>query len=150
MQCKHKEVLIVFIALTLCFIWCNSALPATASGAFSGWIKDMINSLIGSTGSRITVSGDGVLRKLAHAIEFAVLGVELTVLWHHDLKKHLPLLLLCGLTTALIDETIQLFAAGRGSSVKDIWIDMTGFVFGFSLVLLIEYLIKKKTEKLVH
>lgn len=35
-----------------------------------------------------------------------------------------------GLITALMDETIQLFSAGRSSQVTDVWIDFAGCVVG--------------------
>jgi VanZ family protein len=48
-----------------------------------------------------------------------------------------------------MDETIQIFS-NRGSSVRDVWIDVFGYVAGAVIVaaicLLIAYFNKKKTE----
>ena len=133
---KKKNILIALIALTLCFIWGNSLIPASASGAISGWVKDVLSAILGDA-SISGMSGDGVLRKIAHASEFAVLGLLLTNLMANKLRQELPLVALCGLSSALVDETIQLFSEGRAGLVKDIWIDMGGFCFGVLMVYLI-------------
>jgi len=40
-------------------------MPASISGAISGWAKDVLNAILGGAGSS-GMSGDGVLRKIAH------------------------------------------------------------------------------------
>ena len=133
---KKQKILLVLIVLTLCFIWGNSLMPATFSGAISGWAKNVLNAILGDMGNS-GMSGDGVLRKIAHASEFAVLGLLLTNLMANKLRQELPLVALCGLSSALVDETIQLFSDGRAGLVKDIWIDCGGFCFGVLMVCLI-------------
>ncbi|MEG2137804.1 MAG: VanZ family protein, partial [Oscillospiraceae bacterium] len=96
---KHKKIVVALLILTLCFIWGNSLMPATASAAFSEWIRNILNTLIGSVGGD-GISGDGILRKVAHASEFAVLGMELTYLLWDKRKAHAATLALCGLGTA--------------------------------------------------
>ena len=44
--------------------------------------------------------------------------------------RHVSWPALLGVLTALCDETIQLFYAGRGSRVTDVWIDFAGVVTG--------------------
>ena len=53
--------------------------------------------------------------------------------------RHISWPLLGGMTTALLDETIQRFIPGRSSQVTDVWIDMAGVVSGalISLILLL-------------
>ena len=46
----------------------------------------------------------------------------------------LPALLGC-LLAACLDETIQIFVAGRGSSLLDVWIDFCGAAAGMAIVL---------------
>ena len=133
---KNKNILIALIALTLCFIWGNSLMPASLSGAISGWVKNVLSAILGDMGSS-GASGYGLLRKIAHASEFAVLGALLTTLMADKLRQRLPVVALCGLSSALVDETIQLFSEGRAGLVKDIWIDMGGFCFGVLMVYLI-------------
>lgn len=141
---RLSKVLLVFITLTLCFIWGNSLLPANLSGAISGWVKECLNAIFNGIGAGI--SGDGVLRKVAHASEFALLGIELSILLRRIFKRHFSLLFLCGLSVALLDETIQLFVNGRAGSVKDIWIDFAGFCVGTTICLLLERLTRHKNE----
>lgn len=82
-----------------------------------------------------------VVRKCAHIAEFLLLAVWLMLL----LEKRIQTTLLCGVLTALIDETIQLFT-GRTSCVSDVWIDIGGFSAGMLLVLLFEYISKRKAK----
>ena len=123
------------VGLTLCFIWGNSLLPASVSGAISQWVKELLNRLLWFLSGGPTMSGDGVLRKLAHASEFALLGAELT-LWRGKTAEKLPQVLLGGILAALTDETIQLFVAGRSGQVRDVWIDTLGVVIGCGAVCL--------------
>ena len=135
----------LLIVLTLCFIWGNSFMPASVSDAISGWFKDLINGILGSTGSRL--NGDGVLRKVAHASEFAVLGIVVTPFVTNKLKNRLTTLALCGLGTALLDETIQLVVIGRNSQIKDVWIDFGGFTVGVMLSLFVNGLVRRHNRK---
>jgi VanZ family protein len=133
---KHKKILTWFIALTLTFIWGNSLMPASISGAIGGWAKDVINALAGTVGGS-GMSGDGVLRKIAHATEFASLGAELVL--YARLTGRLKVIgaLFFGLSAAFIDETIQLFVPGRAGLIKDVWIDFSGVCVGTLIVFLI-------------
>jgi VanZ family protein len=133
---KRHTLLLLLIALTLCFIWGNSLMPATVSDALSTWVKDLLSGLFGGIAGAEDFA-DHFVRKLAHASEFALLGAELAVLVSGDVRKRLTLLALCGVGAALADETIQLFAAGRSSQVTDIWIDLCGYTAGVLLSLLI-------------
>jgi len=122
-------------------------MPSSISGAISGWAKDVLNAILGGAGSS-GMSGDGVLRKIAHASEFAVLGIELTLLPRHKLKGRLPMLALYGLGIAFIDETIQLFVDGRAGLIIDVWIDFGGFTVGVLLTSLIRLLIARKKNRI--
>lgn len=141
-----KKLLFIITILTICFIWGNSLLPASVSGAISEWVKDILNFLFSGSPDD-GMSGDGVLRKIAHALEYTVLGVELTLIVRAMWKKPLSLLLLGGLSAAFIDETIQLFIPGRAGMVQDIWIDLGGFCTGALITLFILHIIKRKAAK---
>lgn len=106
--------------------------------------------------ARIGISTDiteHIIRKLAHFTEFTALGILLsidTVLFLKNMKQYVWIPLFIGLLVALIDETIQLFPIGRSSSVKDVWIDFSGVIFGTILLLVLKqiYLFKlRKTLK---
>lgn len=53
---KKQKILLVLIVLTLCFIWGNSLMPASFSGAISGWAKNVLNAILGDVGNS-SVSG---------------------------------------------------------------------------------------------
>ena len=133
---KHKKILTWFIVMTLAFIWGNSLMPASISGAISGWAKDVINALAGTVGGS-GMSGDGVLRKIAHATEFACLGAELVLYARLTGRLKVTGALFCGLPAAFIDETIHLFVPGRAGLIKDVWIDFGGVCLGTLIALLI-------------
>ncbi len=68
---------------------------------------------------------DLVLRKLAHATEFAVLGFLLL----RALERELPAVL-AGVAYAVSDEIHQHFVAGRHAAVYDVAIDAVGVLVG--------------------
>ena len=74
----RQRILTGLVVLTLCFIWGNSLMPGTISGAISDWVGAVLSRLFG--GVVDTSTGHGVLRKLAHGTEYLALGVELTLL----------------------------------------------------------------------
>ena len=74
---------------------------------------------------------DLVLRKLAHAAEFAVLGALLER-WLH----RWPLALLAGSLYAATDELHQLLVPGRAGAVTDWAIDTAGVAIGVGIVVL--------------
>lgn len=130
MKQTHKFRL--FLALTLCWtavIFTHSLMPATVSRQESGGILQILQRLL-------PFLSHFLLRKLAHFSAFAVLGALLarTVTLKTAQQPALPFLL--GLVSALCDETIQLFVAGRSGEVRDVWIDFSGVVVGALLVLL--------------
>lgn len=140
---KHIRLLTGLVLLTLCFIWGNSLMPGEVSGAFSDWVGSLLQHILGRAVE--TDAGHGVLRKLAHGTEYMALGAELAVLLGLRLKKEWSLIALGGVSTALLDETIQLFVSGRSGQIRDVWIDLGGFTVGVLLVLAAVML--KKTGK---
>ena len=132
---KREKLLLGLVVLTLCFIWGNSLLPASVSGAISGWVSEMLTRLL-----RLpldTEAGHGTVRKLAHATEYLVLGAELTLLLRLWRNRPWGEVFLCGAGAALADETIQLFVDGRAGQIRDVWIDLGGFCLGVLICLLI-------------
>ena len=127
------------IAALLCFIWGNSMLPGSVSGAFSDWVRDILAKLLPGEVPGVT-SGGGLLRKLAHFSEFAALGAVLC--WRFGMKKRKKVLaLLSGFGAACVDETIQRFVPDRGPSLRDVAIDTCGVAAGVILLILTHKLI---------
>lgn len=141
---RINRFLTALVLANVCFIWGNSLMPATISGAFSDWVREMLNRILGGLGSDMGLSGGELLRKVAHATEFAALGLELTALFRSKLRQRLHLILLMGVSTALADETIQLFVAGRAGQIRDVWIDFGGFCVGCLLMVVALRLFHRK------
>ena len=128
---KRLQICIIWLILNLCFIWGNSLLPGEISGAFSDWVKSLLEALL--PGEDAAAPGGGLLRKIAHFTEFMSLGMCLFWLFTM-LGKHRSLALLCGAAAACTDETIQLFVPDRGPSLKDVGIDTCGVITGMILL----------------
>ncbi|MBE6684209.1 MAG: VanZ family protein [Ruminococcaceae bacterium] len=125
---KKRYWLIAIFAFIVCFIWGNSVFSSQISSAISKAVGEFFASIFGTGNGATTVGGLSV-RKMAHFIEFAVLGIAASLLFKLFAKNRFVyalLLALCGLFVALMDETIQIFSQ-RGSSVRDVWIDILGY-----------------------
>lgn len=143
-------VMVAVILLTTGFIWSNSMRNATASGAQSGFFKQLFAQIFDITREPFRFLYDH-LRKLAHFAEFALLGTEVSLLLLASAKKRLPVRLLLGMCfcvlVAVVDETIQLFVPGRVACAVDVCIDSAGALCGVLLCFgaaLLRPLFKKK------
>lgn len=124
--------LIISILITL-FIWMNSLLPADVSSAQSGFIVGIIDDILSFVGIFINLDTLSLLiRKAAHFFEFFVLGISLSIYMIKE-KKKIYHVIWIGLFIAIIDETIQLFVDGRGSSILDVGIDLIGILLSMSI-----------------
>ena len=90
-----------------------------------------------------------LIRKAAHLTEFAMLGVPLALFLLYIKKEYgitfYGFSCFYALCVAVIDEFIQSFT-GRGSAVSDVIIDLTGFLIGFGITLLVSRIIKKYSK----
>ena len=137
-----KRMILCCLLLTgmLTVIWGNSLQTGTESGAVSGRLLAWLNLLLRLDASDAEVL-HLVIRKMAHFTEFACLGTLLAWLFGMMGEKRGYLFsrpLLCGLLSACVDETIQVFVPDRGPSLIDVWIDTAGVAAGI-MVLLIGY-----------
>ena len=124
---RYFWLLLVVVLTAVIFV--NSSLPATESGKLSGFVAQFVAQL--SQLLDITLKGDveHTIRKLAHFLEFACLGL----LWCKTFASFRVsnrtstgyILLLC-LLTAVTDEYIQLFSLGREGRVMDVLLDFSG------------------------
>ncbi len=139
---KRLRLCCTLLVCNLVFIWGNSLLPGEISGAISDWVKAVIEWLLPGDGE--SAPGGGLLRKLAHFTEFALLGMCFGWLFGMlEKAKHWPFL--CGAAAACIDETIQRFVPDRGPSIRDVVIDSCGVLTGMILLYLGHAYLRKKT-----
>ena len=136
MKINKKQSLICLGALLLwiTFIFCRSLQPADISSSESSRVLALLQRLVpfGLT--------EHFIRKLAHFTEFGVLGVLAGTLFYgrcQHLWTGLLFAIMTGMSTALCDETIQLFVAGRTGQISDVWIDIAGTAVGAVLMLFI-------------
>lgn len=132
--------MIFTVALIGCivFIFRNSLEDAALSSVRSQRVTEIINN--GLSKVHAGPLSEHVIRKLAHFAEFTMLGFLLMMclrVYTRHFVRHSSWPLLGGMTTALMDETLQRHIAGRTSQVTDVWIDMLGVVAGFFVALLI-------------
>ena len=119
----------IYLILTLLWtagIFLHSAMPAAASNAESGGVLAVVQMIL----PWIT---HGVLRKAAHFLEFAVLGILLTGTFHGARNFTLAKPMLFAVLTAMTDETIQSFTPGRNCALSDVWLDAAGALTGAGL-----------------
>lgn len=138
---------ILFALLTLCItiaIFHNSLQDSKTSNTASESVAQVIKPILDPQEKLKESELNKLTRKLAHGVEFCVLGFSVggLMLKKPDVKdsdreksygiSHLSTALFYLLSTAVIDEYIQSFT-GRTSSVKDILIDFSGAVVGILL-----------------
>ncbi len=105
-----------------------------ASRVLSAWLPVIAWAALIFTLSSIPDLGTGLggwdlaLRKLAHAAEYAVLGLLLL----RAIGRALPAFLLAA-AYAVADEVHQAFVPGRHASPLDVAIDVTGVAIGLAL-----------------
>lgn len=136
----RAAITLMFLACVL-FIWHNSVESAAESSSRSGRVTEAINEVLASVGGGAVT--EHFIRKLAHFSEYGLEGVLTVLLFMvYCLKpqKRFRAILLTGLFTATIDESIQFFSAGRSPGVGDVCIDMAGFVCGVLLMQAVCYI----------
>lgn len=141
-----KKIVILFalLAWTL-FIFHNSMEPAVVSSRRSTGALAIVNQFLTKFGMDFMT--EHLLRKMGHFSEFAIEGVLLALFWGQVIplqKGRIQTVALCGLLTAMTDETIQLFIEGRSCQVTDVWIDFCGVVVGLGLTEVVRWMRRKK------
>ena len=142
-QRNRKTLATALLCANLLFIWGNSLLPASVSATISGWVKQLLELLLGAP--ETPADGHGLLRKLAHFLEFASLGLLLG--WRISMDRQNKWILptaLSGVSVACVDELLQHFSPGRAPGILDVGIDSAGILLGMSLLILGKHITKKQ------
>ena len=132
----------IAVIATIAVIFLFSLQNGEESSEQSNWVAEQMQAAIDfiEDTSGIEVN----IRKVGHFSEFALLGFEVLLLYIFSGKYGISELFnvfAVGLTTAVTDESIQLFIPERSGQIKDVQIDMCGFVFGALLAAGMYYLI---------
>lgn len=130
------------VALITAFVFLNSAMDYESSHNASGNVTNIITANKQSNNRVIEL----IIRKMAHMIEYAFLGIAVISL-NFCLKKQYGksfygFALFYALAVAVTDEHIQSYS-DRTSSTEDIIIDFVGALLGFFLVHLVVSVARK-------
>ena len=89
------------------------------------------------------------VRKLAHFVVFAVLGLLTFAAFSMDLppRRAFPAALGLGSVRGVLDEVQQAFVPGRSCELRDMGIDFAGVLLGAAFLLLILHWIQRKKLK---
>ncbi len=133
------------IALIACiaFIFRNSLQEGAISSARSQAVMRFLNEMLDHVG--LGPLSEHTVRKLAHFAEFTLEGFLLMLclrVYTAHFVRHVSWPLLGGMSTALMDETIQRFIPNRSSQVTDVWIDMAGVVCGLFVALILLLIVR--------
>ncbi|MBO4701179.1 MAG: VanZ family protein [Lachnospiraceae bacterium] len=156
-----KLILSFVILLTVLIIWGHSFMTPEISTEESSFVKEIVEAVVQSVSNNEAFTiPEVVIRKSAHFIEYAILGLELVIfitinksLPDDDKKRGLikkllslyPTAFVLSLFVASIDETIQHFT-GRYSSVWDVLLDLAGASFSILVFLLIRVLFLRRRK----
>lgn len=142
---KRVNLCVTLLVLNLVFIWGNSLMPGEISGAISLWVKN----LLFPSGMDNPQAGHGLLRKIAHFMEFGCLGAILC--WLHSMLGKKPWhSLIYSILAACTDEGIQCFVPERGPGIRDVMIDTAGAALGMLLLLAGHAVYKKRKQKTMN
>ena len=125
-------ILVILLALTVVFVFSNSIPDPETSAGESEKIFQLVRPLLEFFLGKQRVTHH-LVRKLAHVAEFCAIGAELAVFALLFGKKSVGYVMFTGVFIALCDETVQIFS-GRGSEVRDVWIDLSGILLGGIIV----------------
>lgn len=158
-----KKVIFIGVCLVwFCFIFYNSSQSGDKSNSKSfnivNTIREELRSIKGESKKDYSKlpqnqrdeSINIFIRKNAHAFEYCVLAVLVTVLlFHFGMKGRgaiVYILFIC-LLYAVLDEFHQLYVPGRTSEVKDVLIDFCGANIGMWFSYFTYYVILKRKNK---
>ena len=157
---KAKRVLIIvdvlLIIATIVFILSNSATPSEKSNNTSQGITDKVIENVESLKDAIEqekIEKEDVhksVRKIAHVLEYALLGAELMLLllliFPADPMKYLIYALFFGLALGVCDESVQKLT-DRTSNTVDILRDFGGLCLGIAFAYFITFAVRAMLKR---
>ncbi len=146
---RRVRLCIVALAANLLFIWGNSLMPGHISAALSHFVGNMLSFLFPGEGTQDPHTGEGIVRKIAHVLEFCSLGFLLCALLHLLCKPTLFTLPL-GASVGALDECIQLLIPERGPHIRDVGIDTLGVIAGIGIFTIVLAIGKHKFQTITE
>lgn len=160
---RYSIVAVIFLILTIAWIvmiFHFSNQTGTQSSNTSGAVISLINEFFG-----IEIQDATVIRKIAHATEFAILTIFSYIalsstnkisnktsyaespvkLMRSDNEMNIVFTLWFTILNAIFDEYHQLFVEGRDGAIKDVLIDLIGIVIVL-IIIRIVFTIYLKTK----
>lgn len=139
---------VVASVVWIAYIWGHSLVVGTLSTGESDFFMHLLSPAFEALGETDEEVMTFVIRKTAHFLEYAVLGMLLSKLRRVGAKRgadglhvvEAGVLLACLVPVA--DETIQAFVPGRSSQLSDVWLDLLGVGFGTLLVLAVSHALR--------
>ncbi|HCA05001.1 MAG TPA: VanZ family protein [Ruminococcaceae bacterium] len=133
-------IVFVLAAAVVAFAFIHSAMPADLSDSESENVLDFLTSFLRAIGISAELT-DYMVRKAAHFAEYTAMGMLFTSCAYcfdrPRFYRFTPHIMLAGLLTAVIDETIQLGTEGRAALITDVWLDFAGIVTGYAVMLVV-------------
>lgn len=155
---KRKNMIIRTITLMLTVIVCIvifkfSSEDSGESTGTSDFVIDTIININPFTRNLDDVKKEEIkenikmpIRKLAHFSIYTVLGITTMLhMFTYSISKYKKMgsSLVIGMLYAISDEIHQLFVPGRSGQITDVCIDTIGVLFGISIVLVVQSMIRK-------
>ncbi len=137
---KERYIWTVIVLLYIGFVYHNSLATATVSSMQSGRVLALLRAVLDGLGLDNTWMTEHIVRKTAHFAEYSMLGL---LLWNcvrsyrPDRICWISIQAFLTVLIPLIDETLQLFSAGRSGQVDDVWLDVAGVCFGTACMILL-------------
>lgn len=137
----------IFVFIWMGVIFYFSSKPANESDTQSYFAIDKINIVLNTLGIKAQLAAEKwnfVVRKLAHATEYAFLGILLYFAFSvsFEIKKKVILFsFIISFLYAITDEIHQIFVPGRACRIMDIIIDASGAIMGILFMLAIKTLL---------
>ncbi len=148
---KKRLIWTVTAVLYILFIYSNSLKTADLSSADSGHVLDSLKNLFLSAGIESRWLTEHLIRKAGHFTEYTLLGM---ILYHgvksYEFGKERRFFIqgAAGFLVPFIDETIQLFVAGRSGQISDVWLDCSGVAAGTVIAALLFFIYAKEWSKI--
>lgn len=148
---NRRGLHLLITAAVMLLIFIHSAMPGDLSGAESGFIVQFINRFVDMDSESLSV----IVRKTAHFMEFAVLGICLAVNVNDYRRRKSGtsglswffITWILGTLYAVSDEVHQKFVPDRACTMTDMCIDAAGVAAGAIIAICILRRRQKRTRK---